>query len=403
MSQGRALLCVLLLAVALNAASAVTLDSRAGALVDSCRQDLAKRLQVAPTQVTLEEMKPVTWQSYALGLPEPGKFEATALIGGGIKLTLHAPQGMYLYHARLDRVAEFKYAGPRDLWNASALYMEPAANDPNLNGNLVQVSLLGTNSFTLATGISDSFPQTNGPILATRRTSKSGFDLLLLMNEQTLYLGSAFDFASPILAGAPIATFFRPRVGAPWQVELITLSAPTPGPATAMVPAAEVLPDLPVAGEPVRLVWRPDNQLEAILHVGQGLQSFKLVGDNGVKRWETVAVPPETPGKFSLMLSPSYSLIVENSTTGKPSARIYEESSQGTQRPIATLDNFTMNQVEVTPDQRFALIVGQRGDVRQAYTVDLNTGETFLTLPAATGPMHLYSLGAHQEATVPCK
>jgi hypothetical protein len=170
---------------------------------------------------------------------------------------------------------------------------------------------------------------------------------------------------------------------------------------------------LPVQGQPVKLTWtrfpapgyggfNGDGVAtpEAIIRTDQGLQGFKLVGNHGAQSWQPVTVPAETPGKFSLALSPALSLAVE--TTGAPAdivTRVYLDHG-GRKTTLATFDALSATQVEVTPDQQFALIVGQQGDTEKAYTVDLTTGETFFTVAPVTGPIHLALLPAHPEATV---
>lgn len=371
----------LLVAVALCAA-----DTVPGA--DNARADLAKRLKVGVDEITVEKAETVTWPDGSLGLPRPGMMYTMALVPGA-RLELKCPQGTYFYHVGGATAA---YAGRAELWNSSALYLEPVEDEPNLNGNLVQVSLLGTNPVPLLNGVTDFAPQANGSVLATRRTSRSGFGLLYLAPEakgEAKVLADAFEFACPVLApqGDQYAVFFRPMLGMEWGVERGSLDGqPTP------------LPDLPVAGRPYSLAWREGEPLLATVRTDKGLQRFKLVEQDGVASWEAVGIMPEGEPGFSVVLNKSYNLEISGATAGDPPhpvTRVYSEHFLGTQEDIVVLDNFALTQVEVSPDLEFALLTGQRDDKRLTLTVDLRTGENWETVRRSPYVMHLLARPAH--------
>jgi hypothetical protein len=68
-----------------------------GSLVERARQDLARRLGVSTSQVTLAEASPMTWTSLALGCPAPGLAYA-AVQTPGFLLVLDVFGQRYTYH-----------------------------------------------------------------------------------------------------------------------------------------------------------------------------------------------------------------------------------------------------------------------------------------------------------------
>ncbi|NLO72715.1 MAG: hypothetical protein GX100_01220 [candidate division WS1 bacterium] len=394
MAPSRRLLALLAVTTALLLLLGAVASAAVVPIVDTCRQDLAQRLKVDLTQITVEKLEPVTWMSSALGLQRPGMAYAKALVPG-FRVELKAPRSNYCYHTSQK---QFTYAGPTDSWDHSALYLEPVENEANFNGNLYQLSLLGTNPLQLIAGVTDVAPQPDGSVLATRRTSRSGFDLLHLASGERgteERLMSAFSFASPVLApdGKRWATFSRPRVGTPWRVECGGLDNPTV--------ETLVAPPLPVDGQPVRLTWEPESPLQALLRTKDGLAAFQLVENEGPARWQAVDPPwePASDHAFSLLLNRSYTLVIE---TEKPDAEhpvtlVYEEHFTGTREEITRIEDFTLNRAELTPELRFALLVGQRQDKQLVLTVDLRTGEVFETLAESCGPVNLLPRPSHWE------
>ena len=365
------------LVVLLGAVGAVA----AADLTNACRQDLAQRLKLDVAEITVAKTETVTWPNAALGLERPDKVYADMLTSG-LRLELQARRGTYYYHTSDKR---FSYAGRAEMWNASALYLMPIEDEPNLNGTLVQVSLLGTNPRDLLKGVSDFAPQADGSVLATRRTSRSGFDLLYLAPDargEAKILTGAFEFARPVLApqGGQYAVFSRQLVGRSWGVERGALDGPPSD-----------LPVLPVAGQPVALTWGEYAGLQATVRVDHNLARFNLVEKDGTATWAPAGTTPEMPHAWSVMLNKSFSLVAKTTGAGTPHpvTRVYMESFQGDQSDIASLDDFQMDRCELSPDMGFVLLVGQRDAKSLALTVDRHTGEVLETLPQVSGPVHL--------------
>jgi hypothetical protein len=378
----------MLMVVAGLAIATATLAAEVPTVAGSCREDLARRLGLDVGQVQIEQVIPVTWSSGAWGLEKPGMVYTKALVPG-FRIKLHAPAGRYFYHTSTNG---FRYAGREEMWAASALYLEPVEDEPNLNGNLTQISLLGTNPQLLLAGVASFAPQKNGAVLATRRTSRSGFDLLYLAPDkigEARVLGGAFDLACPVLspAGDRYAVFYRLMVGMPWQVRRAGLEG-----------EPQDLPDLPVAGQPFSLTWEPDEPLTATVRTDAGLRGWRLIEAEGKMSWEPTAVGPDDPGHFSLLLNRSETLVIETVTEeGKPVTRVHRDFFLGDVTEIATVKDFSLKSVELTQGLGLALLVGERAEMLTAVTVDLRTGEVLETVPTTPYPVHLLNRASHWE------
>ena len=386
-------------AALLMAAAGCAADTVPGA--DKALQDLAKRLKVGVDEITVEKVEPVTWRDGSLGLPRPGMMYTMALVPGA-RLEFKSPQGTYFYHVGGARAV---YAGRAELWDSSALYLEPVENEPNGNGNLWQVSLLGTNPVPLLRGVTSFAPQPNGAVLATRRLSRSEVALLYLAPEaagEAQTLAEAFDFACPVLSpqGDQYAVFVQhvqrtegvgDAKGGRWEVVRRPLAEGTPAD----------LPKLPSAAEPpVSLTWGEGQPLEATVRTDPGLRRFKLVEKDGVGSWEDEMPPPDEPG-FSVLLNRSYTLMIATSTAADPPqsvTRVYTKHFMGEEKDLAVLADFAMARAEVTPDLQFALVSGKlrtKDTAMVTYTVDLRTGENWETIHPTPGLMRLLARPSH--------
>ena len=114
-------------------------------ILSKCRTDLANRLKLQEKEIKLADAKTVIWPDAALGMPEIGKVYAQVETPGQ-QLILEARDRLYLYTTS-DKVC--RYGGPLPIWSYSMLYLQPVSNEANLNGDLYQCSLLGTNSIRL--------------------------------------------------------------------------------------------------------------------------------------------------------------------------------------------------------------------------------------------------------------
>ena len=154
-----------------RASAAVTgnQETDAAVIIAKCTSDLAQRFKLQTTDITLVETRPTTWPDAALGMPAEGKLYAQVETPGW-KIILEARNVRYLY---TTSTTAYRYGGPVDAWAYSTLYLMPVADEPNLNGDLYQCSLLGTNSVRIASGVT-AYYRENGNILFTRRISRSG-------------------------------------------------------------------------------------------------------------------------------------------------------------------------------------------------------------------------------------
>jgi len=70
-------------------------------LVKLARQDLAKRLSIAESEITLVDAREVVWPDSSLGCPQPGMMYLTVLTPGYL-IILNAEDREYEYHAGTD-------------------------------------------------------------------------------------------------------------------------------------------------------------------------------------------------------------------------------------------------------------------------------------------------------------
>jgi len=281
----RALIPVLgLLAACLTLAAA---QPEVPPITEQCREDLAQRLNQPVAEVTVEEVKAVTFPDGSLGLSRPGEMYTQALAPGHT-LILKARNRKYLYTAGAQ---SFRYGGPLAAWQYSALYIESIPEEPNLNGNLVQVSLAGTNPRVLLAEVSDFWPQPDGGLLAKRRTSRSGHDLLYRPADpdtETLRLGGALDYAAAAVNPEKThwAALHRPRLGADW--ELVTAPLAEGNAETPLLEneTADVKHyALPADTRPEGLWWDEEG-LVALLTTGEIGNYYRLTEEGG---WRLLA------------------------------------------------------------------------------------------------------------------
>ncbi len=345
------------------AALAVPAGSRADA-VKVCRADLARRLNVSETEILVDRVTPRVFADASLGLPRPGSLYVECETPGFLVL-LKARRDTYLY---ATAAGKFAYGGSLASRQDSVAYVVPVEHDPNLNGNLVSVSLAGTNPCVLMRGVTDFYPQTSGGILATRRTSRSGFDLLYLPPhavDHPVTLAGAFSFQDAVASpdGKHWAALVRPMIGLVWVLREGTLSGP--------VHASDLFSSgvaLPTSEQPRHLYWTASG-----LVVEMGVHHYyERLGNT----WHTLGqyMPPYT---LSAMLNRSESLDVSQEGTA---VRVSRRWFTGEDRFLATIPEFTMRHSQVAPNHRHVLICGESKGVERAVTVDILTGEVLDTL-----------------------
>ena len=361
-------------------ARAQAADADQPAVAQDCRRDLAERLGLSVDDVSVVDVRSTTWPDAALGLPEPGHLYAQVLTPGW-SLLLEVRSIRYLYTAG-ERA--FRYGGPPALWQYSALYIEPVPNEPNFNGNVIQVSLVGTNPTLLLQSANAFEPQRDGSVIATRRTSRSGHDLLYVEPGavgESRKLAAGFSFGDSAVSpdGEQWSAFRRPFVGAPW-----TVSGNPIGADSAQMWSA----DLPEGARPLKLFYdreRPVAELEVAGEAGY----YELREAGGDRTWHKLDLyaPPETA---DMMLNKSETLVVTTEALGEePGTRVVRRWFTGDDKPVATLTGFQYRSFGVTPDLRFLLLSGTEDEAQVAYVVDIATGEVLPCVRGARGDAQL--------------
>lgn len=360
----------------LIATAAFAADATAPAnspIVAQCKADLDKRLNAIRLQdIKLVEAKPAMWPDASLGMPEPGKMYAQ-VITPGFRVTLKAGNTTYFY-ATSDKA--IKYGGPVEMWNFSMLYTKPIANEPNLNGDLYQCSLLGTNCVRIASKVADFYPQEKGKIIFTQRTSRSGFDLFVLdaadSKAKPRKLHSAFAYGGAALDDkqARWAAIVRPRVGAGWTVVVAPLAEE----------AKPLVITVPADVRPEQIAWS-EEKVMILSKKGLFGTAHEITPGDAKAEWKAV-------GSHLFPLTPDYMLnksehldISEREVDGKVGVEVASVWFTGDRNVIARIEGLKLTAQTLLP-WGYAFIWGQKDSVPAAYTVDISTGEI---IPATLG------------------
>jgi hypothetical protein len=341
-------------------------------IVAKCKADLAKRLKLQTNSISLIEARPTNWPDAALGMPEPGKMYAQ-VITPGLLVTLEAKSTRYVYTTSTKTI---RYGGPASIWSLSMLYTEPVQNEPNLNGDLYQCSLLGTNCVRLVSGVSEFFPQEKGALVIKRRTSRSGHELLYLNAGQatkprTLY--GAFDFGAAAVNSKQDkwAAFVRPTLGATWNVVVARIGLGTT--------KAQILP-LPDGVRPGQIAWSAE-KLMILTTNGERTICYAISPSAAKPEWKAIGVH-EFPGLPDYMLNKSETLeISEVTVDGRPGVEVARVWFTGDRNVKARIDGVTLRGYDFLAG-RYAFVWGEKNSTPVAYTVDISTGEV---IPASTG------------------
>ena len=67
-------------------------------LVQLAQADLAKRVNVAPSEITLAEMREITWRDGSLGCPQPGMRYKQVLVNGS-QIRFEVGGKSFYYHS----------------------------------------------------------------------------------------------------------------------------------------------------------------------------------------------------------------------------------------------------------------------------------------------------------------
>ncbi len=348
-------------------------------LAGRCRQDLAQRTSSPLEGISVVQRRDVLFPDAALGLPRPGEVVASVQTPGEI-LVLQVGQTSHLY-AGSGRT--FRYGGPLGAWRHSALFLEEIPDEPNLNGRLIQTSLVGTNPRVVLAGVNDFAPQRDGSLLAIRRTSRSGHDLLYLAPGEEgpgSRLYSTFAVVHPILNsdGTRWAALERPHVGGGWVLVTNSLKA---SPETARRFT------LPEGTRPGDLVWAEGGPVLRVA-ASDTKRFWQLTDLEGEGTWKELKVFASPEGR-DLMLNKSESLQVVQMPDGQK-VQVARVWFNGDTRVLATVPEMQMTEFSYPPSPDFVVISGRWQDEPRALAVDVHTGQV-LSLPAGHhGPTRLW-------------
>lgn len=352
-------------------------------IVAKCKADLAKRLGILAGIINTIKADAVTMPDSSLGMPERDKLYAQVL-SSGMRIILEAKNHQYLY---LTSSNSFRYAGPVNIWAYSTLYTMPIRNEPNMNNDLYQCSFLGTNNVRLASGISEYFPQAKGIILATQRTSRSGFDLLYIdaskpMKSTRLY--SAFYVTSAVVNEdqSKWAAIVRSMVGSGWRIVFSDVNKPD---------SKKLMIPLPDDIRPERLAWSGEN-LMMIAKKGEKTVclevSSKLAVDDTAAMWENSDIPwkevgmYQFPGLPEYMLNKSESLEITQMTKETapvlqydvPYVEIARVWFTGDRNVVAQIKDFKMHGQDFLGGQ-YAVVWGDQKSKQVFYAADIWSNE----------------------------
>ena len=342
-------------------------------IIQQCRADLAGRCNLTVQDVKVISAEAVIWPDASLGMPEAGKMYAQVLTPGQWVL-LEAAGTRYLY---VTSAKICKFGGPAEIWGSSILTLKPIPNEPNLNGDLYQSSLTGTNRKLIVSGVSEFYPQEKGGIIVMRRDSRSGFTMMYVKvgsKSKPVELASGFAFGDARLNAAQTewAAFMRPGFGAPvmsgntpisqWQIII-----GKPGKKGILKNL-----NLPEEVRPGQIAWDGE-KLMVWSPKGTGGVCYQISPNVAGSEWKEVGVQL-FPGFKDMMLNKSETLEI-NSTNegGKPGAEIAAVWFTGDKKVLARISNFAMHGYDLTTSG-YAVLWGDKGESPAVYTVNIATG-----------------------------
>lgn len=358
-----------------SAASAATQPAEPP-IVAKCKADLARQLDLKPAdKIEVIEVTPITWPDASLGMPEIGRMYAQVLTPGHRIILRH--RGVDYVYTASEKT--FRYGGPRASWYCSVLYLEPRPNDANLNGDLYQCSVMGTNSTLVASEVSDYYPQDKGAVVFTRRTSRSGFDLFYVKTNdksKPVLLQSAFSFGDAAVSvdGKQWAAFIRSGVGSGWKVAVGSIGKKV---------AEKQDLSLPDGIKPEQIAWSDANVM-IMAKKDERPICFEISPTAEKPEWKQVAYHlfPKVP---DLMLNKSESILVEEAEEkGKPFVKIGTVWFNGDETVNARIENFTMRGMQFPMTGLYVFVWGEKDGKPAAYTVDYVRG-TIIALPQTVG------------------
>lgn len=133
-------------------------------LIKRLQADLAERLGVEPGVIGIFSLQAVTWPDSAIGLPMPGRAYTMALQEGSIVVLTDGQERFFYTTGR----GVFEFGGPLDLWSYAVLAIRRTPGDPNPNGQLMALSVVGTNPTPVVDQVQRFAAGVDGPIFFTR-------------------------------------------------------------------------------------------------------------------------------------------------------------------------------------------------------------------------------------------
>ncbi len=345
-------------------AAAPATEKANAVVVTKCQQDLAQRLNIPVKDIAVIDAEAKVWPDAALGMPEPGKVYAQVQTPGW-RIVLEARQIRYLYTAS-DHGC--KFGGPLSLWDYSMLYVLPVPQEPNLNGDLYQCSLVGTNHLRLVSGVDSYYPQAKGVVLFTRRTSRSGFELLSIKagaGKEAQRLHSAFSIGAAALNEAQDtwAAFVRPGLGNGWKVVVARIGQDD----VVTLP----LPD--DAQQPQRIVWSGE-RLMIQVGTAKGTACFATTPAKAAPEWHAVDHVQFQEAQGYRLNKSEWLEITQTGTEKKPCVEVSRVWFTGDRNDVATINGLTLRGHELL-NAGYAFIWGEQHGQAAAYTVDISSGE----------------------------
>jgi hypothetical protein len=316
----------------------------------------------------------------SLGLIRPGEMVGQ-MVTPGTLLIVEAKKVFFVYTASKTAV---RFGGPADLLGYSILFLAPPGSDPNLNSDLMQVSMAGTNPKIMVPSVNRFEPQPTGAIMATRRTSRSGHELVYQTpgsRLRELPLRAAFDFGAFAADDQSWAACERPSLGDQWGMVVAGIAGKQ---------VRRTYP-LPEGKRPVKLLWQAHK-----LYARTGTGQFSLDVTKPDAVWEKapyyLAVEDD-----SLLLNKSESLEVKNVAGAAVVSRVW---FTGDERQIATIPGFAFKTVRLIQNH-WAFITGDKGGKLAAYLVEVSTGLTMECISGAYPDIRSYAQpsGARQVLT----
>lgn len=350
--------------IATQAGAASAKNQAASPIVAKCKADLAARFKLQAQNITVVEAKATTWPDAALGMPQIGKVYAQMLTPG-LRVILEARSSRYLY---TTSAKSYRYGGPVAAWAYSTLYTKSVPNEPNLNSDLYQCSLLGTNNVRVLSGVTDFYPQAKGAVIVKRRMSRSGHQLLYINANKpssAKLLHSAFDFGDAASNDAQTewAGYVRPTLGGVWNVVIGRVA--DKGADLRTVP-------LPDEARPGQIAWSGET-LMILVKKGEGTACFEITPKAGTSEWKEAAASAFPRADY--VLNKSETLEIEQvKGVAKPVVEVARVWFTGDRNIVAKISNLTLRGYDLFTG-RYAFIWGEKGSEPTAYTVDIYTGE----------------------------